>query len=122
MGDGKFPVKVIVMLSLHIGCEVVAGDNREGFKNDANGIVDSGPLGYNLGVILVKLTVNFVYITIDCCSKNTQILQVVPQGLSGGDQINRCKPHDHLVHEGSVLHPIEGVVLPVSQQSHFCFH
>jgi hypothetical protein len=48
MGDGKFPVKVVIMLPLHIGCEVVAGDDGVGFKNDANGIVDGGPLGYDL--------------------------------------------------------------------------
>ncbi len=48
MGDGKFPVEVVVMLPLHIGREVVAGDDRVGFKNDANGIVDGGTLGYDL--------------------------------------------------------------------------
>jgi hypothetical protein len=32
MGDGKFPVEVVVMLPLHIGREVVAGDYGVGFK------------------------------------------------------------------------------------------
>jgi hypothetical protein len=36
------------MLPLHIGHEVVAGDDGVGFKNDANGIVNGGPSGYNL--------------------------------------------------------------------------
>jgi hypothetical protein len=36
------------MLPLYIGREVVAGDDGVGFKNDANGIFDSGPSGYNL--------------------------------------------------------------------------
>jgi hypothetical protein len=48
MGEGKFPVEVVVMLPLHIDHEVVAGDYGVGFKNDANGIVDSGPSGYDL--------------------------------------------------------------------------
>ncbi len=48
MGEGKFPIEVVVMLPLHIGCEVVAGDYEVGFKNDANGIVDGGPSGYDL--------------------------------------------------------------------------
>ena len=48
MGDGKFPVEVVVMLPLHIGREVVAGNDGVGFKNDANGIIDGGPSGYNL--------------------------------------------------------------------------
>jgi hypothetical protein len=48
MGDGKFPVKVVIMLPLHIGCEVVAGDYGVGFKNDANRIVNDGPSGYDL--------------------------------------------------------------------------
>jgi hypothetical protein len=32
MGDGKFPIEVVITLPLHIGCEVVAGDDGEGFK------------------------------------------------------------------------------------------
>jgi hypothetical protein len=48
MGDGKFPVKLAVMLPFYIGHEVVAEDGRVGFKNDANGIVDSCPSGYDL--------------------------------------------------------------------------
>jgi hypothetical protein len=48
MGDGKFPVKGVVMLPLYIGPEMVVGDDGVGFKNDANGIVNGGPLGYDL--------------------------------------------------------------------------
>jgi hypothetical protein len=44
MCDSKFPVEVAVMLPLHVGREVVAGDDGVGFKNDANGIIDDGPL------------------------------------------------------------------------------
>jgi hypothetical protein len=48
MGDGRFPIEVVVMLPLHVGREVVAGDNGIGFKNDADGVVDGGPSGYDL--------------------------------------------------------------------------
>ena len=48
MGDSKFPIEVVIMLPLHIGREVVAGNDGVGFKNDANGIIDGGPSGYNL--------------------------------------------------------------------------
>ncbi len=48
MGNGKFPVKVVIVLLLHVGCIVVAGDDGVGLKNDANGIVDGGSSGNNL--------------------------------------------------------------------------
>jgi hypothetical protein len=48
MCDGKFSVEVVVMLPLHVSCEVVAGDDGVGFKNDADGIVDGGPSGNDL--------------------------------------------------------------------------
>ncbi len=48
MCDGKFSVEVVVMLPLHVSCEVVAGDDRVGFENDANGIVNGGPSGNDL--------------------------------------------------------------------------
>jgi hypothetical protein len=48
MCDGKFSVKVVVMLPLHVSCEVVAGDDGVGLKKYANGIVDGGPLGNDL--------------------------------------------------------------------------
>jgi hypothetical protein len=48
MCDGKFSVKVVIMLPLHVSCEVVAGDDGVGFKYDANGIIDGGPSGNDL--------------------------------------------------------------------------
>ncbi len=45
MCDGKFSVEVVVMLPLHVSREVVAEDDGVGFKDDANGIVNSGPSG-----------------------------------------------------------------------------
>ncbi len=46
MGNSKFPVKVVIVLSLHVGCKVVAGDDGVGLKNDANGVVDGGPSSF----------------------------------------------------------------------------
>ncbi len=48
MCDGKFSVKVVLMLPLHVSCEVVAGDDGVSFKDDANGIIDGGPSGNDL--------------------------------------------------------------------------
>ncbi len=48
MGNGKFPIEVVIVLSLHVGCKVVAGDDGVGLKNDANEIVNGGPSGNNL--------------------------------------------------------------------------
>ena len=115
MGNGEFPVEVVIMLSLHVSHEIVVWDNGIGLENDANGIFDSGPLDNNLWVVLVELTVDFINVAINCCIKKKQILKVILQSLSGGDRVTRRKLHDDFVHEWSILHPIEGVVIPVSR-------
>ncbi len=48
MGNGEFHVKVVVMLSFHVSCKVLAGGDGVGLKNDANRTVNGGPLGNNL--------------------------------------------------------------------------
>jgi hypothetical protein len=44
-----------------------------------------------------------------------QQLQVVAQGLSGGNEVNGSQMLDDLIHEGSVLHPIKGVLVLVGE-------
>ncbi len=48
MGNGEFPVKVVVMLSLHVSREIVAWDDGICLKDDTYGIVCGGPSGNNL--------------------------------------------------------------------------
>ncbi len=40
---GEVPVKVVIMLGANVLCEVLAGDQEIGFKEDADEVVEDGP-------------------------------------------------------------------------------
>ncbi len=40
---GEVPVEVVIMLGANVLCEVVAGDQEIGFKEDADGVIEGGP-------------------------------------------------------------------------------
>ena len=42
--------------------------------------------------------------------KHPEVVEVVTQGLRGGNCVDDCNLHDDLVHEGGILHVIEGVL------------
>ena len=48
-------------------------------------------------------------------SEYRQVLQVVPQGLGGGDGVNDGKAHNHLVHHRGILYAIEGLLFAVGE-------
>jgi hypothetical protein len=50
--------------------EVVAGDNTVGIKQEPNRIVNGGAAGQQLQMIPVKLAMDLVDVTIECCCKN----------------------------------------------------
>ncbi len=63
----------------------------------------------------IKLVMQLVNVTTNSSCKHSQQLQVVPQGLSSGDRVDGGKTYDDFVHEGSVFHPIKGVLIPVDK-------
>ncbi len=69
--------------------------------------------------VFVELGVDPVNIAANCCSKHTQILQVVPQRLGGGDGVDGGEAHDDLVHEWGVLNAVEDVLILVGEQCLF---
>ena len=40
-------------------------------------------------------------------AKHPVVVEGVTQGLSGGERVNGGKPHDDLVHEWDILHPLK---------------
>ena len=100
---------------------MVAGDDEVGIEEDVEWVIDGRPSSQNLWVIFVELGVDFVDIATNRCSEHTQILQVVPQRLGGGDGVNGGEAHDDFVHEWGVLDAIEDVLIFVGKQLHFCW-
>ena len=103
------------MLLFHVRHKILVWNDGVGLKKHANGIVDGGPAGNNLWVICVKLAVYLVNIATNRRCEHTQILQIIPQRQSGGNEVNGGKPHDDFVHEWSVLNAIKGVVIAVGK-------
>ncbi len=50
--------------------EVVAGDDKVGIEQEPNRIMNSGAMGQQLWMILVKLTMDLVDVAINCCCKH----------------------------------------------------
>ena len=49
VGDlGKFFVKVVLVLMFHVRGEIVAWHGRVGFEDDADGIINGGPMADDL--------------------------------------------------------------------------
>ncbi len=119
VSQGKCLVEIAIMLLLHIGFEVVAGNNEVGIEEDVKGVVDRCPSSQNLWVVFVGLSVDLVDIATNGYSKHTQILQVVPQRLGGGNRGNGGKVHDDFLHEWGVFDAIEDVLIFVGKQLHF---
>ncbi len=68
----------------------------------------------------VKLVVHFVNVATNSCCVHSQRLQVVVQDLHGSNGVDGGQTHNNLVHEGSILHLIEGVLVPVGKKSCLC--
>jgi hypothetical protein len=64
---------------------------------------------------VLKLSVHFVNVALNRCRVYTQILQVIPQRLSGGNGVDGGEPHDDLAHERGIFYAIKNVVLTDSQ-------
>ncbi len=65
VGLGECPVEVAVMLLLHVGFEVVAGNDKVGVEEEVEWVVNRHPSSKNLWVVFVELSVDFV----DICPK-----------------------------------------------------
>ncbi len=116
VGDGcELAVKIILMLKADLRFEVVAGDHKVSLKKDANVVVNGCGPGNQLWVILVKLVVYLVDIPTNSCRVYSQRQQVVMQGLSDGNNVDGGQTQDNLIHDGSILHPIEGVLISVGE-------
>jgi hypothetical protein len=67
MGDGgKFSIKVILMLTVDVCLEVVAGNRKESLEKNADGVVNGCTPGNQL-VIFVKLVMHLVDVAADSC-------------------------------------------------------
>ncbi len=58
-------------------------------------------------MIPVKLAMDLVDVTINCCCKNSQVLKILLQGLRGGNGVDGGKPHDDLVQKSCILHTVK---------------
>jgi hypothetical protein len=115
VGNGKCPVEKVVVLLFHVGFKVVAGHDKVGVEQNVEGTVDCGPLSQNLLVVAVELCVDFIDVPTNRRSEYRQVLQVVSQGLGGGNGVIGGKAHDHLIHHWGVLDTIEGVLFAVGE-------
>jgi hypothetical protein len=79
------PIKPIIMVVADVLIEVVAGDDTVGTKQEPNRIVNGGTAGQQLQMIPVKLAIDLVDVTINCCCKNSKVLKALLLGLSGGN-------------------------------------
>jgi hypothetical protein len=48
VGNGEYPVQLVIMLLFHVGRKIVALNDGVGLENDANEIVGGVPMGNNL--------------------------------------------------------------------------
>ncbi len=67
-------------------------------------------------MIPVKLAMDLVDVTINCHCKKSKVLQVLSQGLHGGNGVHGGKPHDDLVQKRCILHTVVSVLVAVGQQ------
>ncbi len=73
MDDGcELAIKVVLMLPMDVGLEVVAGDQKVGLEENANGVVNGFAPGNQLSVVFVKLVVHFVNVATNSCCVHSQ--------------------------------------------------
>ncbi len=117
MGDSsELPIKPVIMVPGDVLLEVVAGEDTVGSKQEPYRIINGGAAGQQLQMIPVKLTMDLVDVTINCCCKNSKVLKVLSHGLCGGNGVNGGKPHDDLVQKRCILHAVESVLVAVGEQ------
>jgi hypothetical protein len=68
------------MVAVDVLLEVVAGDNTVDIEQEPNRIINGGAAGQQLQMIPVKLAMDLVDVTINCCCKDPKILKVLLQG------------------------------------------
>ncbi len=112
----EFLIKPIIMVAADVLHEVVVVDNTVGIEQEPNRIVNDGATGQQLRMIPVKLAMDLVDLTINCCCINPKVLKVLLQGLHGGNGVNGGKPHDDLVQKRCILHTIKSVLIAVCEQ------
>ncbi len=93
------------MVAADVLLEIVAGDDIVGIEQEPNRIVNGGAAGQQLQMITVKLAMDRVDVTINCCCKNSQVLKVLLQGLRGGNGVNGGKPCMILYKRGAYSTP-----------------
>ncbi len=114
--SSELPIKPIIMVAADELLDVVAGDNTVVINQEPNRIVNGGATGQQLQMIPVKLAMDLVDVTINCCCKNPKVLKVLLQGLHGGNGVDGGKPHDDLVQKRCMLHTIKSVLIAVGEQ------
>ncbi len=75
--SSELPIKPIIMVAAYVLLEVVAGDDTVGIKQEPNRIVNGGAAGQQLRIIPVKLAMDLVDVTINCCCKDPKVLKVL---------------------------------------------
>jgi hypothetical protein len=73
-------------------------------------------VGKELLVVGVKLLVDLGDVPVNSCSECPQGVEVVPEGLSGGNAVNGCQAHDGFKHQMGVLNLVEGVLVAVDEE------
>jgi hypothetical protein len=114
--SSELPIKPIIMVVADLLLEVVARDDTVGIKKGPNRIIKDGAVGQQLQMIPVKLAMNLVDVTINCCCKNSKVLKVLLQSLRGGNGVNGGNPHDDLVQKRCILYTVESVLVLVGEQ------
>jgi hypothetical protein len=117
MGDSsELPIKPVIMVAADVLLEVVAGDDTVCIKQEPYRIANGGAAGQQLQMIPVKLAMDLVDVTINCCCKNSKVLKVLLKGPHGGNGVNGGKPHDDHVQKRCILHAIKSVLVAVGEQ------
>jgi hypothetical protein len=115
--SSELPIKPIIMVATDVLLEVVAGDNTVDIKQEPNRIVNGGDaVDQQLQMIPIKLAMDLVDVTINCCCKNSKVLKVFLQGLHGGNRVDGGKPHKDLVQKRCILHTVKNVCVAIGEQ------
>jgi hypothetical protein len=114
--SSELPIKPIIMVAADVLLEVMAGDNTVGIEQEPDRIVIGGATGQQMQMIPVKLAMDIIDVTINCCCKNPKILKVLSQGLHGGNGVDGGKPHDDFVQKRCILHTVKSALVAVGQQ------
>jgi hypothetical protein len=114
--SSELPIKPIIVVVADVLLEIVAGENTVGIEQELSRIVNGGATGQQLQMIPVKLAMDLVDVTINCCFKNPKVLKVFLQGLHGGNRVDGGEPHDDLVQKRCILHTVESVLVAVGEQ------